>query len=153
MNINEATEFFKGLINKTNKKADIKIYEDFIGVLSALKSRELIEEDLDSIEKELNNLKLKANPEKRKKYFMQKLSEFKTYLKKEFSLITEGYYTTIGIAIGPGFGMVLGLIVLNFLERSLGMTYGMMGGMALGYLIGRNLDAKAEKQNQVLKTN
>jgi len=152
MNINEASDFLKGLISETNKKTEIKIYTDFIVVLSALKNRELTEEELESIEKKLNNLKLKAHPEKKKNYFRQQLSEFETYLKKEFSLITEGYYTALGIAIGPGFGMVLGMIVLNFLERSLGMTYGMIGGMVLGYFIGRNLDAKAEKENRVLKT-
>jgi len=150
MNVNEATEFFKGLINKTNKKSEIKIYTDFVGVLSALKNRKLTEEELQSIEKKLNKLTLKTNPEK--KHLRQKLSEFKTYLKNEFSLITEGYYTTLGIAFGPGFGMVLGAIVLNFLDRSVGMTYGMILGLIFGLIIGRNLDAKAEKQNRVLKT-
>ncbi len=151
MNINEASDFLKGLISETKKKSEIKIYNDFLGILSALKEKGLTEEELLSIDKKLSGLNLKANPAKRKKYLMLKFQEFTTYLKKEFSLLTEGYYTTIGIAIGPGFGMVFGLIVLSFIERSLGLTYGMIAGMLIGYLIGRNLDAKAEKQNRVLK--
>jgi hypothetical protein len=152
MNINEASEFFKGLISETKKKSEIKIYNDYLVVLSALKEKELSEEELQSIDKKLNKLDLKANPEKRKKYLKQKFLEITSYLKKEFSLVIEGYYSTIGIAIGPGFGMVFGMIFLSFIERSLGLTYGIMAGMVIGYFIGLNFDAKAEKQNRVLKT-
>jgi len=152
MNINEASDFLKGLISETNKKSEIKIYAEFNKVLSALKNRDLTEEELQSIENKLNDLNLKDNSEKRKKHLKQKFSEFTSYLKKEFSLITEGYYATLGIAFGPGFGMVFGMIILNFLDRSLGMTYGMIGGMALGLLIGRIMDKDAEKQGRVLKT-
>jgi len=152
MNINETSEFFKSLISETKKKSEIKIYNDYLVILSALKEKELTEEELQSIDKKLNNLDLKANPEKRKKHLKLKLQEFTTYLKKEFSLITEGYYSAIGIALGPGFGMVFGIIFLSFIERSLGLTYGIMAGMVIGYFIGLNFDANAEKQNRVLKT-
>jgi len=151
MNINEASDFFNSLINETTKKSEIKIYADFRGILSALKKRDLTEEDLRSIDKKLTNLDLKANPNKKKKYLKRRLQEFTSYLNKDFSLITEGYYSTIGIAFGPGFGMIFGLTVLNFIERSLGLTYGMMGGMILGYIIGHYMDTKAEKENRVLK--
>ena len=72
-------------------------------------------------------------------------------MNKDFSLIIEGYYTTIGMAIGPAFGMLFGVTVLSFIEKSLGMTYGMIGGILLGYIIGRYKDSEAEKENRVLK--
>ena len=150
MDINEATDFLKSLLNETDKKSEIKIYEDFIVVLDTLRNRNLKEEELQSIENQLNNLKLKENSVRKKKHFSQKLSVFKTYFKKEFSFITKGYYSTLGIALGPGFGMVLGIILLSSLERSVGMVYGMIGGLILGQIIGSTLDAKAEKENRVL---
>lgn len=151
MNINEASDFLKVLMSETKKKSEIKIYKDFLGILSSLTHRGLAEKELQAIDKKLTNLDLKANPEKRKKYLKHRLQEFISYLKKDFSLIIEGYYTTLGMAIGPGFGMVFGVTFLSFIERSLGMTYGMIGGIILGYIIGRYMDSKAEKENRVLK--
>lgn len=150
MNINEATDFLKSLLNETDKNSEIKIYEDFIVVLTALRNRNLKEEELQSIENELINLKLKENSARKKKHLSQKFSVFKTYLKNEFSFITKGYYSTLGIVLGPGLGMVLGILLLSSLERSVGMVYGMIGGFILGQIIGSTLDAKAEKENRVL---
>lgn len=150
MNINEATDFLKSLLNETNKKSEIKVYTDFLDVLSALRNRNLKEEELQSIENQLKDLKLKEYSTRKKKHISQKLSVFKTFLKKEFSFITKGYYSTLGITLGPGLGMLVGIIFLSSLERSMGMIYGMIGGFILGQIIGNSLDADAEKENQVL---
>jgi len=148
MTINNTISFFESLLNKTNKKSEIKIYKDFITILSNLKYRELTEQQYHSIEKELDSLKLKSNPNKKKRYFGKQLNEFKKYLKDELSLISEGYYAAIGIGLGMSFGVAIGA---SFGE-SIGIALGISFGMIIGLVIGRNKDIEAEKQGRVLKT-
>ncbi len=124
MTINDTINFLESLLTQTDKKSEIKVYENFIAILSNLKNRELTNEELQSIEEELETLDLKSNPENKKRYFSKKLAEFKKYLKDKLSLISEGYYTAIGMSLG----------------------------MIIGLVIGRNKDAEAEKQGRVLKT-
>jgi hypothetical protein len=148
MTIINALNFFESLLSKTNKKSEIKIYKDFITVLSNLENRELTDEQYQSIEKELNCLKLNSNPNNKKRYFGKQLNEFKTYLNEDFSLISEGYYTTIGIGIGMSLGVAVGA---SFGETT-GIALGISFGMIIGLVIGRNKDTEAEKQGRVLKT-
>jgi hypothetical protein len=148
MTIINALNFFESLLSKTNKKSEIKVYKDFITILSNLKNRELTENQIRSIEKELDILELKMDPKNKKRFYSKKLIDFKNYLKKELSLITEGYYAAIGIGVGMSFGIAIGA---SFGE-STGIAIGISLGMAFGLIIGRNMDAQAEKQNRVLKT-
>lgn len=148
MTINNTITFFESLLIQTDKKSEIKIYENFVSILSDLKDRELTEEQFQSIEEELDNLKLKSNPENKKRYFSKKLAEIKKYLKDELSLISEGYYTAIGIGLGMSFGIAIGA---SFGE-STGIALGITFGMIIGLVIGRYKDAEAEKQGRVLKT-
>ncbi len=148
MTINNTIIFFENLLKRTDKKSEIKVYKDFITILSNLKDRELTEQQYHSIENELDSLKLKSNPNKKKRYFSKQLNEFKTYLKDEFSLISEGYYTTIGIGIGMSLGVAIGA---SFGE-STGIALGISFGMIIGLVIGRKKDSEAEKQGRVLKT-
>jgi hypothetical protein len=148
MKINEASGLLKSLITETTKKSDIKVYQSFLGILTALKNRELTQEDVRSIEEELDILKLKAYPENRKKYLRRKRDEFKKYLKDEFSLISEGYYTSIGIGIGMTMGIAIGTSIFG---AESGVALGILFGMVIGLVIGRNMDNQAEKENRVLK--
>lgn len=69
-------------------------------------------------------------------------------MKDELSLISEGYYTAIGMSLGMSFGVAIGA---SFGE-STGIALGISLGMLIGLAIGRNKDAEAEKQGRVLKT-
>lgn len=149
MEINEASEFFESLIAKTDKKSEIKIYTSFVGILYDLKNRNLNANQLQSIEEELNILELKSNPENKKRYFNKKLSKFKAYLKDEFSLITKGFYTVIGMSLGISFGVTFGTIFKDTIGTSIGIAIGLL----IGLIIGKYLDSEAEKQNRVLKQN
>ena len=149
MTINNTIIFFKSILTQTIKKSEIKIYENFIGILSDLKNRDLTKEQLRCIEEELENLKLKEIPENRKKYFRRKLNEFQKYLKDEFSLTTKGYYESIGMSMGMVFGISIGASIFG---ADSGVSTGLMFGMLIGFVIGRNMDSEAEKQNRVLKT-
>jgi len=149
MTINNTIIFFKSILTQTIKKSEIKIYENFIGILSDLKNRNLTKEQLRCIEEELENLKLKEIPENRKKYFRRKLNEFQKYLKDEFSLTTKGYYESIGMSMGMVFGISIGASIFG---AGSGVSTGLMFGMLIGFIIGRYMDSEAEKKNLVLKT-
>ena len=145
MKLNIAADFFKSLKAEANKKSEIKIYERFIGLISDLENRDIADEELQGIEKKLDLLELKSNPENRTKYFRKRLGEFKKYLRDKLSLISEGYYTAIGISLGVAFGAAFGSIF----EIDNGGN-GVAFGIIIGLIIGVNMDAKAKKQNRVL---
>ncbi len=155
MKLSQALDFFKNLIKKTNKKSDIKIYQSFIDILFNLKSRDLTEPQLKSIEKKLDYLNLSSNSLNRKKYFKRKITEFTTYLKKEFSFITEGYYTEMGIvfgmSLGSGIGLALGIAFGGGEGIAFGLPIGACFGMVMGLIIGTVKDAEAKEQKRVLK--
>lgn len=150
MTINEAHKFFEGLKAEAKKKSEKKIYEQFLGILSGLKNKDLSTEEVQSIETELDSLDLRAAPAKKKKYFKTALRKFKKYLKETFTFITKGYYSEMGLALGLNFGILFGIVVLSSLERSAGIAVGLAVGMAVGVIIGGRLDARAMKEGRVI---
>jgi len=153
MDINEALNFLNGLIKNANKKSEIKLYENFIEVLTALKDKNLNEEDFRSIEEELEKLSLKNGVDNGKKQLTKKFSQFKSFLKDNFSLVTEGYFTILGIGIGVAFGSTLGSVFGSVfgIEPGMQIIFGPPFGLIIGLLVGAYLDNEAEKQNRVLK--
>jgi len=143
MKINATSDFFKNLLTETKEKSEIRVYKKFIAILSDLINKDLTEKPLKLIEDELETLNL--NPVNRKKYFKQKFNEFTTFLKDKLSLISEGYYTSIGISLGLCFGVAFGAAFKN-------VSYGLIFGMLIGLAIGTSLDSKAKKEGKVLKT-
>jgi hypothetical protein len=150
MTLQEAHNFFESLKIETTKKSEIRVYEKFLHILSELKNRDFSKDEIQSIEAELDRLNLKSNPENRKKYFGKALSKFEKFLKDTFSLITKGYYTTIGIGLGASFGILFGIVILPGLERSLGIAMGLSIGMLIGLIIGRNMDSQAKVAGKML---
>jgi len=162
MNIEEAIKFFKNLITETDVKSEIKVYEKFVAILSQLEDKDLSEEQLLGVEHKLEEFDVDIPRENRKKYYRKKLAEFSNYLKRELSLLSKEYYTTIGMSIGMSLGMSLGMTfgvvfgsasggdsgILNGLIY--GMTFGMMIGMSIGLALGASMDAKAKKEGRVL---
>lgn len=150
MTLQEAYNFFESIKKEATKKNEIKVYEKFLYILSKLQSRELSKEEIISLEMELENLNLKSNPEKRKKYFKKALSSFEKYLRNTLSLISKGYYTELYMGLGMSYGLLFGLTFLFSLERSLGLSLGLIVGMSIGLIIGRNMDSKAVAEGRVL---
>jgi len=156
MKINEAIDFLKSLLNKTNEKSEIKVYGKFIGMLTDLKNKDLTETQLQSIEKELAALNLNTKTENQKKYIRKKLAAFEKYLRDQYSFVSEGFYTAMGVSLGLSFGAGLGLTIGTSIEAGVGTSIGLsMGagiGMTFGIIIGATKDAEAKKQGRVLKT-
>ena len=150
MTLKEAYNFFESLKTETTKTNDIKVYEKFLHILTELKNRTFSEDEIHSIETELDGLKLKSNPTNRKKYFKKALSKFENYLKETFSLTTAGYYTKLYGGLGLSFGLLFGVAILSNLESSLGISLGLIGGMVVGSIMGRNKEAEAKAAGNIL---
>ena len=146
MTIDEAIKFFSTLRSQTTKKSELKIYNDFIHTLTRLHKRVLSIEGITSIETKLDSLKLRANPNNKKRYYKKALHNLKEYLKVEFSLISKGYYTAIGMSLGMCFGVAIGTVI----EKSISTSSGLVFGMLIGICIGAFMDTNAEKEGNVL---
>ena len=147
MTITETTQFFEKLLKQTDRKREIRVYKGFMTILTNLKNRKLSEGQVFLIENELKTFALKSNPKNKRSYYSKQLNVFKEFLKAEFSLISEGYYTAIGMSLGMCFGVAIGT---SF--GASGNSIGLAMGMFIGLIIGRHKDMEAEKENRVLKT-
>jgi hypothetical protein len=150
MTLQDALSNFKKLEAETTKKAEIKVYQKFIQVLTSLENRNLSDVEIQAIEQELEALALFSTPANDKRYFNKAFRQFQQYLKETFSLTTKGYYTGLGIGLGASFGVVFGIVLLSSFERSLGISLGITLGMLIGLIIGRNLDAQAMALDKML---
>tara|TARA_B110000090_G_C12941574_1_gene277527 strand:+ start:50 stop:493 length:444 start_codon:yes stop_codon:yes gene_type:complete len=143
MKIKETLNFFLNLKNDSVEKSEIKIYDKYIGILSDLKIRDLTQNQIQSIESELEVLNLNIESDNRKKHFTKKLTEFEKFLKDKLSLIPEGHYMS--------YGMIFGMLAGALLQFYIGI-YSLIAGMLIGMVIGAIMDSEARKQGRVLKT-
>ena len=150
MTLLNAINFFESLKTESSKKSEIKIYNQFIDILKKLENRAFTTDHIQSIEMELDSLKLNSNPDNRKKFFKNALSKFETYLKDTFSLTSQGYYTNLSVTLGMLFGVVFGILIGERFEKSLGISFGICTGMFIGALIGRRMDSKVKTAGNVL---
>ncbi|MFT4734196.1 MAG: galactokinase [Arcticibacterium sp.] len=146
MTLNKACNLFESLISESDKKSAKKVYQEFIQILSSLESKDLSKIETQSIEQKLDALDLNSNSKKSRRYFSKALNQFKEYLKAEFSLITKGHYTALGMALGMCFGVAAGSLI----DRGMGTSSGLAIGMAIGVAIGRYMDNEASKQGKVI---
>ena len=119
-------------------------------VLTGLKTRTFTNDEINSIERELDILSLESNPWNRKRHFRKALNKFETFLNDTFSLTSKGYYTKLGMALGTTFGMLFGIVLLQSWEHSMGISLGWIFGMLLGLTIGKSMDAKAVNEGRAL---
>lgn len=150
MKLKNAIHFFESLEAETSSKSEIKVYQEFIEIITSLETKNLSENEILSIETELDSLNLRSNPLRRKKYFKKALSDFQEYLKDTFSLTTKGYYTTFYGGLGLIFGLLFGVAIFSNLDRSLGISLGLIGGMVIGSIMGRSKDAQAKTAGKML---
>ena len=154
MNINEASKLLTILLSQTDKKTEQKIYNCFIRTLSSLENKDLTEKQTQLIQVKLSSLNLNVTTENKKKYYKQKLSEFKSFLKEKFSFTSAKHYTETwmiyGMIFGTGLGMSIGTVINTGFGTSMGMSIGTGVGMAIGILFGARKDAEAKKQGTVI---
>lgn len=150
MTLKNALIHFKNLLSETSKNSNIKVYQEFIQIVTSLEKKKLSESETQSIEKELDALALNSADPNDIRFFNQALKQFKKYLKDTHSFISKGYYTNIGIGLGASFGVIVGIVLLSNFERSLGISLGISLGMLIGLIIGRSMDLQAENSGKIL---
>ena len=150
MKLHEILILFKELNNKTDDKAESKIYSRFISIISELNQRELSEEELNSIENQLDSLNNQSEYKNKRKFYKAELNKFEKLLRDNLYLVSKDYYKKLGIALGSSFGILFGIVFLSNLDRSLGISLGISLGMLIGLLFGRNKDLKAEQEGRVI---
>ena len=84
MKIKETLNFFLNLKNDSVEKSEIKVYDKYIEILSDLKNRDLTQNQIQSIESELEVLNLNIESDNRKKHFTKKLTEFEKFKRQTF---------------------------------------------------------------------
>ena len=146
MTITETISLLREAEKRAGKRSQKKHYKTFTAILTDLQTKELDEDQFLMIEKQLDNLQLSSTvPFKKLNGNFSKLKEF---LKVKFSLTTEGYYTSLGIALGMCFGLAFGSLIDRYIGSSVGLTL----GMAAGIVIGKKMDSDAEVHGNSLKT-
>ena len=150
MTLQETYNVIEILKTEATNTSEIRAYKNFLDILTKLKGRDFSKDDIQSIETKLDSLILDSNPENRMKHFKKQLKIFKDYLKEKHSLVSEGYYTNIGVTTGAAFGIIAGIIIGERFEKSLGIAFGIGVGMLIGLFIGRNKDSQAKAAGKVL---
>lgn len=154
MVVSEAKIILENLSSQTDKKREKALYKKFISVLTSIEKKDLSETETMNIEEKLNELELRFNPENRRAYFGKKLSSFVSFLKTNYSFVTNGYYIGLGLLFGMCFGAMIGTMFGVIFGDGTGITFGAaLGpgfGMAMGMAIGAVLDAQAKKDGRVI---
>ncbi len=147
MKLDIAIELFEGLKTKTEKKSEIKMYTKFQKLLISIKEKGLEENQLIAIEEKLESFELNSDQTRSRRYYRKKYNALVYFIQKEFSYVTEGYYTGLFMALGMSFGLAIG----TAFGMPNGLVFGMIVGMMLGLFLGRYKDEEAKKQNKILK--
>lgn len=150
MKLQQARKLLEDLKGETEKKSELKIYDQFVEVLVALNLRKFSNEEVKGIEAKLDKLEQVSQSKRKKRMVAGVLEKFETYLKDTFSLTTKKHYTKLGMGLGCAFGLLFGTVVLGSFERSMGISVGAALGLAIGLTIGRSMDKKAEEEGKVL---
>lgn len=152
----DAKDYFKRLATETQNKSELKIYNEFIAILTDLKNKELSETQFEEIDQEIDRLALNSISSNNKKHFKKKLCAFKKFLREEYSLIPNGYYQahwmTLGMSFGVGIGLAIGTSISAGSGTSMGLSIGIGIGMAFGLAFGAAKDAESKKQGLVIET-
>tara|TARA_B100000809_G_scaffold266760_2_gene331288 strand:- start:23124 stop:23564 length:441 start_codon:yes stop_codon:yes gene_type:complete len=146
MKLKTAKKVFDNLVSDTIKNSENKVYQDFILILTSLEKRDLSEKEMQSIELELDRLKLEEPTKNNRRYYKKSLNQFKEFLRTKFSLTSKRHYTSIGMSLGMCFGVVFGSLI----ERTKGISMGLSFGMLIGLLIGVYMDNQAASQGRVI---
>ncbi|MBC8754833.1 helix-turn-helix domain-containing protein [Kordia sp. YSTF-M3] len=136
--------FLKKQLSKTNKKSEIKTFENFIKVLNNLKEKELSSEQLEGIESYIKYLELEKIPSFSNEMFKQKLTKFKKYLKNKLKFVPNNFYTIIGLNLAVPFAIAFCIQdKIPFATKGIVISAGIVV-----IVIGLFMDARIKKQER-----
>ncbi|WP_196888558.1 hypothetical protein [Aureivirga sp. CE67] len=129
-----------------------KLFEQLNSIFKLLEERNLPQETVDFINKEVE--KINNTEDDMYKFRKQMLSSQLVILntiQKKFKLVTKNYYKNLWMVLGlSAFGIPLGLVFSYSLDNLAFIGIGMPIGMVLGIVVGTMMDKKAIEQNRVL---
>lgn len=149
MTSKNAIKLFHRFAAKATKRSDIRIYQEFIRILSNLENRELTQAETESIESKLDAMEL-TGPVKKIVHYRTALRRFERYLLESFSFVTKGYYKKRGIAFGAVLGVVVGTVWLSDFERSIGISLAVSVGTLLGIIVADYLESRAKSSGKLI---
>ena len=136
--------FLKKQLNKTNKKSEIKTFENFISILTRLKEKEISPEQLEGIESYLHYLELEKIPSFSNEIFKKKLTQFRKYLKNKLGFVPTNYYTTLALSFGVSFTVSFSI------QKNIDLTIkiGVISAVILVIAIAIMIDSRIKRQNR-----
>lgn len=142
MDLSAALILFKQLISKSDDTSSQRIFRSFISILTALKSKDLTDDQTEMIEGYLQFLELEKIPSFSNELFKGKLRKFRKFLKAKLGFVPNNLYTlfisNFAIAFGIAFGVTKGI--------SIELVLGVLIGVSIGVLI----DLRIRKQGRNL---
>lgn len=136
--------FLKKQLNKTNKKSEIKTFENFISILTRLKEKEISPEQQEGIESYLHYLELEKIPSFSNEIFKKKLTQFRKYLKNKLGFVPTNYYTTLALSFGVSFTVSFSI------QKNIDLTIkiGVISAVILVIAIAVMIDSRIKRQNR-----
>jgi len=129
-----------------------KIYTRFQKLIRKLIERELPDNIIETINKEVEDLNTTSFIGKKlRKLTLQKQTKILNLLKKELKIVPKNHYRSIWLALGMSvFGLPIG-IVYGTIIGNMGMLGTGVGlGMCIGLFLGAGMDKKALKEGRQL---
>jgi len=144
-------------VKDTSKSEKLsKIYIQFQNILGELKKRELPDETIGFINKDIAEINTTPYIDKDLvKLLRKKLTKIIRILEKELKIVPKGYYKVLwsskGICIfGLPVGIIFGLIIMNNAGY---LPIGFPFGMLVGRILGSSMDKKAFEEGRQLDVN
>lgn len=146
-------------INELKHRPDIDVnvklneaYLQFEKFLDELRKRELPDEIVNSVNKDIDELNsIPTNEKELRNQIKKKLSKTIRLIEKELKLVPKNYYRNIWLAIGmAAFGIPIGVAFGFSLGNMALLGIGLPLGLVIGIAVGSGMDKKALEQGRQL---
>ncbi|WP_324721159.1 hypothetical protein [Salinimicrobium sp. HB62] len=125
---------------------------EFNSLLDNLRERDLSEATINTINgkiERLNSLPPDSNLQHKK--IRAAKNDILKHLEKEYRLVSQHYYTSLGLPLGmTAIGIPIGVVIYLLTGNIAFIAIGLPVGMAIGSFFGASLDKRAEKEGRVL---
>lgn len=156
MTLKEYSEHFEKFRAQASLKKEVRTFEKYACMFNDLLQRDLGDEANRKIEAEIERLEIVKDSGASRKSYERNFLKITSFLRNEFSLVTEGYYTQffmiMGMIMGQGIGMAIGASMNPGTGIAIGLSMGTGLGIAIGMALGAQKDEEARKQGRVIKT-
>lgn len=143
INLSSSLLLLKKLKSQTDNKSELKVFDEFIDVLQALKEKDLSDKFKQAIDEYLAYLELEKVPSFSQEMFKPKLKKFKKFLRSKLNFVPKRYYFKMGTAFIVSF-------VIGFLATK-GIGMGLILFAILFTLVCYGVDYRMEKQGRSLR--